>query len=78
MTTYSPLSAKAPAPPVTPCIKVCVVDGQSGLCLGCYRTLAEIAGWGRLADEERARLMLDLPGRRAKIARRSRTRKSAY
>ena len=36
------------APPkaiATPCIKVCVVDGASGLCLGCYRTLGEIGGW---------------------------------
>ena len=30
----------APPKPIrTPCIKVCVVDGESGLCLGCYRKL---------------------------------------
>ena len=29
----------------TPCIKVCVVDGQSSHCLGCGRTLGEIARW---------------------------------
>ena len=37
----------------TPCIKVCVVDGQSGHCLGCGRTLNEIAKWARLSDVER-------------------------
>jgi predicted Fe-S protein YdhL (DUF1289 family) len=51
----------------TPCVKVCVVDGESGLCLGCYRTLAEVAGWARFTDDERATLMTDLPSRRPRI-----------
>lgn len=59
--------AKAPAPIKTPCIKVCVVDGESGLCLGCYRTLQEVAGWARFSDEERERLMGELPQRRDRI-----------
>ncbi|HEY0052915.1 MAG TPA: DUF1289 domain-containing protein [Caulobacteraceae bacterium] len=54
--------------PLTPCVKVCVVDGESGLCLGCFRTLAEIAGWGGLGDEARAAVMRDLPARRGRIA----------
>ena len=52
----------------TPCVKVCVVDGESGLCLGCLRTLAEIAGWGRLSEDERAALMAELPGRMTRLA----------
>ena len=52
----------------TPCVKVCVVDGESGLCLGCFRTLGEIAAWGSLAEEERAALMAELPSRRSRIA----------
>ena len=52
----------------TPCVQVCVVDGASGLCLGCLRTLREIAGWARFNDAERAALMADLPGRRTRIA----------
>lgn len=51
----------------TPCVKVCIVDGASSLCLGCYRTLSEIGGWSSLTDEERARIMADLPGRRDRI-----------
>jgi predicted Fe-S protein YdhL (DUF1289 family) len=53
-----------PRPPraiATPCVKVCAVDGLSGVCLGCRRTLAEIAGWARLSDEERAAIMAALP-----------------
>jgi predicted Fe-S protein YdhL (DUF1289 family) len=52
----------------SPCIQVCVVDGQSGLCLGCHRTLAEIAGWTKLGDAERARITADLAARRRLIA----------
>ena len=59
----------APPPPITtPCIKVCVVDGESGLCLGCFRTLGEIAGWAGLSEAERLRLVAELPARRALIA----------
>ena len=56
-----------PAPIKTPCVKVCVVDGESGLCLGCFRQLSEVAGWARLTDDERDAIMADLPGRRARI-----------
>jgi predicted Fe-S protein YdhL (DUF1289 family) len=56
-----------PAPIETPCIQVCTVDGKSGLCLGCFRTLAEIARWSRLEPDERARLMDELPQRRSRI-----------
>ena len=57
-----------PPPPIkTPCIKVCVVDGESGLCLGCYRQLQEVAGWARFTDAERDAIMAELPSRRARI-----------
>ncbi|MEP7210504.1 MAG: DUF1289 domain-containing protein [Alphaproteobacteria bacterium] len=51
-------------PPIkTPCIKVCVVDGSSGHCLGCGRTLNEIAKWARLTDAERDTVIGLLPPR---------------
>jgi len=62
--------APPPAPPQaikTPCIKVCVVDGESGLCLGCLRTLGEVGRWSRLSDAERDAIMAELPARRGKI-----------
>ena len=52
-----------PPPISTPCIKVCAVSGQTGLCIGCGRTLAEIAGWGGLSEQERQRIMAALPAR---------------
>ena len=49
----------------TPCVKVCIVDGASSLCLGCWRTLSEIGGWSGFTDQERARIMSELPAREA-------------
>lgn len=55
---------KKPAKPIlTPCQSVCAVDGQTGLCLGCGRTLKEIGGWTAFSDEERAEIMNSLGGR---------------
>ncbi|MDO8381089.1 DUF1289 domain-containing protein [Phenylobacterium sp.] len=58
---------RPPAPIKTPCIKVCVIDGETGLCMGCYRELTEVAAWQKLSDDERARIMTELPTRRSKI-----------
>ena len=44
----------------TPCIAVCMIDPKSGLCLGCGRTLPEIARWPRMAREERLAVMAQL------------------
>jgi predicted Fe-S protein YdhL (DUF1289 family) len=52
-----------PMPIVSPCTKVCTIDPRSGLCLGCGRTLAEIAQWASLTDGERQRIMDELPYR---------------
>jgi predicted Fe-S protein YdhL (DUF1289 family) len=59
--------AAPPRPITTPCVKVCVVDGESGLCLGCFRTLGEIAQWGRLDEAERTAITAALPARRGRI-----------
>ena len=57
----------APRSIATPCIKVCVVDGASSLCLGCFRTLSEIGGWSALTDAGRAAIMAELPERRSSV-----------
>ena len=59
--------ARPPKPIRTPCVQVCAVDGESGLCLGCYRTLNEIASWSALPDERREAIMAELPSRRGRI-----------
>jgi predicted Fe-S protein YdhL (DUF1289 family) len=47
----------------SPCVKICILQPESGLCLGCRRTGEEIAAWSRLDPEERRRIMAELPGR---------------
>jgi predicted Fe-S protein YdhL (DUF1289 family) len=54
----------------SPCTKVCSVDPVSGLCLGCGRSLDEIARWTSLSAGERAQLMAELPQRLAALRRR--------
>jgi len=34
----------------SPCISVCTINTQTGLCEGCWRTLDEIASWGTASD----------------------------
>jgi len=53
----------------TPCTAICTIEPGSGLCLGCRRTLDEIARWSLLSDQERARIMAELPKRAARPAR---------
>jgi predicted Fe-S protein YdhL (DUF1289 family) len=49
----------------SPCRKTCAVDGRTGLCIGCGRTLPEIAAWGRLSEAERLSIIAALPARLA-------------
>ncbi len=52
-----------PVSPLTPCVGVCRLDA-AGYCIGCRRSLDEIAGWTGLEDDERARLMREVLPRR--------------
>ena len=47
----------------SPCTKVCVMDTDDLYCLGCRRTLGEIARWGEMAEADHARVLAELPGR---------------
>ena len=47
----------------TPCIAVCMMDPRTNLCLGCGRTLAEIAQWHRMDNAERLAVMAELAAR---------------
>ncbi len=49
----------------SPCISVCRIDEASGYCAGCYRTLAEIAGWGMMTDETRSGVWQQIRRRQA-------------
>ena len=48
----------------SPCINICMLDEEHGLCRGCWRTLDEIGDWGRYSAAERAHIMASLQSRR--------------
>ena len=39
------------APPASPCMNICVLDAAR-TCVGCRRTMDEIARWGRMSAAE--------------------------
>jgi predicted Fe-S protein YdhL (DUF1289 family) len=49
----------------SPCVKVCALDARANRCLGCGRTVAEIARWMAMSETERKRIMAELPRRLA-------------
>ena len=55
------------APVLSPCIGVCAMDAASGFCLGCLRTIDEIAAWSRASEATRRAINSALPPRRAQI-----------
>jgi predicted Fe-S protein YdhL (DUF1289 family) len=44
----------------SPCIRVCRIEAS--ICVGCGRTLAEIAGWAGLTEAERRAVMERVAG----------------
>lgn len=51
-------------PPASPCINVCRMDPRSGLCIGCQRTLEEIAGWSAFDNATRLTVLERIAERR--------------
>jgi predicted Fe-S protein YdhL (DUF1289 family) len=49
----------------SPCIDICKIDGESGLCNGCLRTRDEIRGWKNMTDDLRLLLIEALSQRKA-------------
>ncbi len=47
----------------SPCVKICVVDPLSALCVGCGRSAEEIADWRDMSEPERLAVMSGLDQR---------------
>lgn len=54
--------------PPSPCTLVCTIDRPSGLCLGCQRTLDEIARWSRADGAEKRAILARVETRRAALS----------
>ncbi len=52
-------------PPASPCVGVCIIDEERGLCTGCARTVEEVAAWGGASDAFREAVWAALPERAA-------------
>ena len=50
---------------VSPCAGVCILHTKTKLCLGCYRTITEIAHWQDMNADDQHRVMAELVVRRA-------------
>ena len=48
----------------SPCISVCRMDDARQYCVGCLRTLDEIAAWGRASDPQRLAILDAVAARR--------------
>lgn len=48
----------------SPCVNVCQMDPKTGLCLGCLRTIDEIAGWMDYSIAEKLEVLERLDERR--------------
>lgn len=59
----------------SPCVKICVIERESGLCVGCLRSGDEIARWSAMSPEERRAIMAQLPDRKGLVSRRRGGRK---
>ncbi len=64
MTTDSALLSSDPA---SPCVGVCVMNPQTQLCEGCFRTLDEIAGWWDYPPSQKQAVLAQLDDRLARI-----------
>jgi predicted Fe-S protein YdhL (DUF1289 family) len=51
-------------PPASPCTRLCTLDPANSQCLGCRRTLDEIAAWPTLDDAGKRAILARLQGRR--------------
>jgi predicted Fe-S protein YdhL (DUF1289 family) len=65
----APPAPDDPTRPVrSPCISVCRIDADTGLCAGCQRTLDEIADWGTMDDADRRAIWARIVARRGAAA----------
>lgn len=51
------MAANLPPDIPSPCVKICAMDPDRGVCSGCYRTLEEIGNWGAFSVAQKLAVM---------------------
>jgi predicted Fe-S protein YdhL (DUF1289 family) len=54
-------------PVPSPCINICRMVPETGLCEGCMRTIDEIVAWGRADDDYKRSVWAEIRRREAQI-----------
>ncbi|MCA8867562.1 MAG: DUF1289 domain-containing protein [Rhodobacteraceae bacterium] len=58
----------------SPCQKICVIHPDARICIGCNRSLDEIARWSNMKPDERQDILAALPARTPLLRARRRGR----
>jgi len=48
---------------ISPCINVCRIDPNTNLCVGCKRTIEEIANWIQYSDKQKQEVIKNIKTR---------------
>lgn len=65
MIEFDPATDKGNAP--SPCISICTMNPQTGLCEGCFRTIDEIAQWSTASEEKKRVVWVEIKRRQAAL-----------
>lgn len=52
----------------SPCTDICKFNKKTDLCVGCFRTIAEIRQWKKMTDHKRRQVLAERPRREQKLA----------
>jgi predicted Fe-S protein YdhL (DUF1289 family) len=58
MVEYDPCSDTGKVP--SPCINICKMDAQTGLCEGCFRTIDEIVKWSTSTEDAKRAVWVEI------------------
>ena len=61
MIDYDPAIDTGKVP--SPCISICKMNPQTGLCEGCFRTIDEIVQWSTATEEMKRRVWVEIKRR---------------
>jgi len=59
------MTEEAPRTVASPCVGVCSIDRETRFCLGCWRSMEEIAHWSRYDDGKRLEVLETLRQRQS-------------
>lgn len=55
----------------SPCNNSCIMDFQTKLCKGCFRTIEEIISWSNISSEEKRQIIEKVQSRKVLIPKHS-------